>query len=738
MMRDITMGTDNKQHTKYYHHTTSKKGSVLLDATAAIYTCPMHFEVRQAESGECSICGMALEPELTSTKTQASPELIDFKKRFFIGLIFAILIMLLEMGSHFAEVSTLIAGTNNIYLQFILAIPVVLWSGAPFFIKAYKALHHKSLNMFSLISMGTGVAFIYSVMATLFPNSFPNKLRNLDGTVPVYFEAASVIIVLVLLGQILELKARERTGDAIKALLGLSPKSAKIITDNGDQAILIEQIGVGDYLRIRPGEKIPVDGIVQEGSTYIDESMITGESIPVCKTIGDFVIAGTMNANGTIAIKAEKVGSDTMLANIIKMVADAQRSRAPIQSLTDIVSGWFVPIVILIAILAFVLWMIFADVQGFSYGLIAAVSVLIIACPCALGLATPMSIMVGVGKGARSGILIKDAMSLEILEKIDTIILDKTGTLTEGKPMLSHLCVQDSKISENDLLRMAASLERHSEHPLALAIASAAKAKNINLLEIKEFKAITGKGVIGKIKNKKISLGNKALMDTLKIQVVSLLKKADEIRATGATVMFLAVEGKTLGFVAVNDPIKESTLPAINKLHKMNIQVAMLTGDNNVTAKSVATRLGIRDYAADVLPNDKARIVQEYKDKGCMVAMVGDGINDATALSSAHVSIAMGSGTDVAMESAGVILVKGDLLKCISAIELSRATMSNIRQNLFLAFVYNALGVPIAAGALYPFFGVLLSPIFAAVAMSLSSISIIGNALRLNLKRLDL
>lgn len=734
----MIMGTDNKQHTKCHHHTASKKNSTLPVTMTGIYTCPMHPEVRQEGEGECPICGMALEPELASAETQENPELIDFKKRFFIGLIFAIPIVLLEMGSHLVDISSFISDKNNIYVQFILATPVVLWSGAPFFIKAYKALHHKSLNMFSLISMGTGVAFIYSVIATLIPNIFPSTLKNLDGTVPVYFEAASVIIILVLLGQILELKARERTGGAIKALLGLSPKSAKIITENGDQDILIENIKVGDYLRIRPGEKIPIDGTVQEGSTHIDESMITGEPIPIAKNIGDFVIGGTINASGSIVIKAEKIGSDTMLANIIKMVADAQRSRAPIQRLADIISGWFVPVVILIAILAFVLWMLFSDSQGFSYGLIAAVSVLIIACPCALGLATPMSIMVGVGKGARGGILIKDAESLEILEKIDTIILDKTGTLTEGKPKLSHLYVHNSNISENDLLQMAASLERHSEHPLALAIIGAAKDKNINLLEIKEFKAITGMGVTGRIKNQKISLGNKSLMDSLQIPVDSLLKKADEIRATGATVMFLSDEDKALGFIAVNDPIKESTLPAIKKLNKMNMQIVMFTGDNNVTAKSVADKLGINDYRADVLPNDKARIVQEYKNKGCKVAMVGDGINDAPALSSAHVGIAMGSGTDVAMESAGVTLVKGDLLKCVSAIELSRATMSNIRQNLFLAFVYNALGVPIAAGALYPFLGILLSPIFAAAAMSLSSVSVIGNALRLNLKRIDL
>lgn len=733
----MIMGTDNKQNTKCHHHTGSKDVALSV-STTGIYICPMHPEVRQEGHGECPICGMALEPELVSAETQENPELIDFKKRFFIGLIFAIPIVLLEMGSHLIDISSFISDKNNICVQFILATPVVLWSGAPFFIKAYKALHHKSLNMFSLISMGTGAAFIYSVIATLLPNIFPNNLKNLDGTAPVYFEAASVIIILVLLGQILELKARERTGGAIKALLGLASKSAKIITKNGDQDILIENIKVGDFLRIRPGEKIPIDGTVQEGSTHIDESMITGEPIPVAKAIDDFVIGGTINASGSIVIKAEKVGSDTMLANIIKMVADAQRSRAPIQRLADIISGWFVPVVILIAVLAFVLWTMFAGSQGFSYGLIAAVSVLIIACPCALGLATPMSIMVGVGKGARGGILIKDAESLEILEKIDTIILDKTGTLTEGKPKLSHLYVHDSNISENDLLQMAASLERHSEHPLALAIIGAAKDKNINLLDIKEFKAITGMGVTGKIQNQKISLGNKSLMDSLQIHVDPLLKKAGEIRATGATVMFLSDEDKALGFIAVNDPIKESTLPAIKKLNKMNMQIVMLTGDNNVTAKSVADKLGINDYRADVLPNDKARIVQEYKNKGCMVAMVGDGINDAPALSSAHVGIAMGSGTDVAMESAGVTLVKGDLLKCVSAIELSRATMSNIRQNLFLAFVYNALGVPIAAGALYPFLGILLSPIFAAAAMSLSSVSVIGNALRLNLKRVDL
>lgn len=729
------MSIDNKQHTKCHHHTVSKKHSANPASMTGVSLCPMHPEVRQEGAGECPICGMALEPELASDETQENPELIDFKKRFFVGFIFAVPIVLLEMGSHFVDISFLISDKNNIYIQFILAIPVVLWSGAPFFIKAYKALHHKSLNMFSLISMGTGVAFIYSIIAALFPHIFPDSLRNLDGTAPVYFEAASVIVVLVLLGQILELKARERTGGAIKALLGLAPKNAKVITENGDQDILIENIKVGDLLRIRPGEKIPVDGSVNEGTTHVDESMITGEPIPAPKNINDLVIGGTINTNGSIIIKAEKIGSDTMLANVIKMVAEAQRSRAPIQRLVDSVSSWFVPAVIFVAILTFIMWMILSSHQGFSYGLIAAVSVLIIACPCALGLATPMSIMVGIGKGARNGILIKDAESLEILEKVDTIILDKTGTLTEGRPKLSHIYVHGSKISENELLQMAASLERHSEHPLSLAITDAAKDKNIKLLDTKNFKALTGKGITGQIKNQKISIGNKALMESLNISVDSLLKKADKMRATGATVLFLTDEKAVLGFIAVSDPIKDSSFSAIKQLQKMGMQIVMLTGDNNITAKSVADKLGIHDFRADILPEDKAKIVQEYKDNGHKVAMAGDGINDAPALSSAHVGIAMGSGTDVAIESSGITLVKGDLLRLVGAINLSHAVMNNIRQNLFLAFVYNACGVPIAAGLLYPFFGILLSPIFAAAAMSLSSVSVIGNALRLNLKQ---
>ncbi len=691
----------------------------------------MHPKIRKEGSGECPICGMALEPEVAINENQENLELVDFKKRFWVGLVFVMPIVLLEMGSHFVDVSFLISSKNNFYFQFILAIPVVLWSGKPFFIRAYKSLLQKSLNMFSLISMGTGVAFIYSVAAILIPATFPSSFQDSDGNVPVYFEAASVIIILVLLGQILELKARERTGGAIKALLGLAPRNAKIITKYGTKDILIEKIKVGDNLRIHPGEKIPIDGIVIEGRTHIDESMITGEPIPVLKVVDDFVIGGTINANGSIIIKAAKVGSDTMLASIIKMVAQAQRSRAPIQRLADVISRWFVPIVLFVAILAFISWIIFEPQQGFSYGLISAVSVLIIACPCALGLATPMSIMVGVGKGAKNGILIKDAESLEILEKVNTIIIDKTGTLTEGKPKLSKLYIHDSSRSEDDLLQLAASLEQNSEHPLAHAITSAAKEKNIDFLKVKEFKSITGKGVTGKINEQKISFGNKALMDSLKLSA-DLLQAADEIRATGATVMFLADEKMVLGFIAVGDPIKESTLLAIEQLQKMNIQIVMLTGDNNITAKSVAGKLGIQHFRSDVLPEDKAKIVKKYKDEGYIVAMAGDGINDAPALSSAHVGIAMGSGTDVAIESAGVTLVKGDLDRIVSAINLSHAVMSNIRQNLFLAFVYNASGVPIAAGILYPFFGILLSPIFAAAAMSLSCLSVISNALRLN------
>lgn len=725
---------DHAQHPKCHHDISHQKEETLT----GIYVCPMHPDIRQKGPGSCPICGMALEPELPPIDSQENPEFTDFKKRFVVGIVFATPIILLEMGGHFIDLSSLITEKTSIYLQLILSIPVVLWSGAPFFIKAYEAFHHKNLNMFSLISMGTGVAFIYSIIAALFPNIFPDPLKSSDGTIPVYFEATSVIIILVLLGQILELTAREKTGGAIKALLGLTPKNARIVTETGDQDILIDAIKVGDFLRIRPGEKIPIDGSIQEGETHIDESMITGEPIPVAKTIGDFVIGGTINANGSIVIKTEKVGSDTMLASIIKMVADAQRSRAPIQRLADTVSAWFVPTVIFVALFAFILWIMIAKTQGFSYGLIAAVSVLIIACPCALGLATPMSIMVGIGKGARNGILIKDAASLETLETIDTIILDKTGTLTEGKPKVSHVYAHDSQISETDLLQIAASLERHSEHPLAQALTDTAKDKDIKLLDLEEFNAIIGKGVTGKIKNQTLLFGNKALMDSFKISIDPLLKKADDIRKTGATVMFLANEENILGFVAVSDPIKESTIPALKELRKMKLRIIMLTGDNSVTAKSVADQLGIHQYRADVLPNDKAQIVQDYKDKGLRVAMVGDGINDAPALSTADVGIAMGSGSDIAMESAGVTLVKGDLRKCVSALKLSRATMGNIRQNLFLAFIYNVIGIPIAAGLLYPFFGILLSPIFAAAAMSLSSVSVIGNALLLNLKRIDL
>lgn len=728
----------NKEcHNHLLSEKTRNKSSSITTISTGIYTCPMHQEIKQEGPGECPICGMALEPEIASDELQKNPELIDFTRRFYVGLIFAIPIILLEMGGHFIDINSYISIKNNIYIQFILASPVVLWSGAPFFAKAYKALHHKNLNMFSLISMGTGVAYIYSIIAMLFPDIFPNSLKSSHGNIPVYFESATVIIALVLFGQILELKARAKTGTAIKSLLDLTPKNTKIITENGDEDILIENIKIGDNLRVKPGERIPVDGTILEGSTYIDESMITGESVAVAKNIHDFVIGGTINTNGAIIIKAEKAASDTMLAHIIQMVAKAQRSRAPIQRLADTISGLFVPAVIFIAIIAFILWIMLADQQGFSYGLIAAVSVLIIACPCALGLATPISIMVGVGKGASSGILIKDAMSLEILEKIDTIILDKTGTLTEGKPKLSKIFSCNSKISENDILQMAASLERSSEHPLAQSITNAAKDKNITLLEATEFKTITGKGVTGKIKNAIISLGNKALMDNLKIPVASLLEKADETRANGSTVMFLAKDKVALGFLAVSDPIKESTRSAINKLKQKNVQIIMLTGDNQITAKSVADQLNIDEYKADILPEDKAKIIQEYKDKGRIVAMAGDGINDAPALSSAHVGIAMGTGTDVAIESAGITLIKGDLLKLIDAIDLSRATINNIRQNLFLAFIYNAIGVPIAAGILYPFFGILLSPIFAAVAMSLSSVSVISNALRLNLKQFD-
>lgn len=702
-------------------------------AADAIYTCPMHPEIRQKGPGNCPICGMALEPVAGSGEESENPELTDFRRRFWVGLVLSLPLLVLEMGAHLFDLHLIGKSLSN-WIQFGFATPVVLWAGWPFFERGWNSIKARSLNMFTLVSMGTGVAWVYSVIATAMPGIFPEGFRH-DGAVPVYFEASAVIIVLVLLGQVLELKARERTGGAIKALLGLAPKTAKRIQGDKEEEIAIEAIALGDLLRIRPGEKVPVDGVVVEGHSHVDESMVTGEPMPIEKAEGAKVIGGTVNGNGSLIIKAEKIGADTMLAQIVQMVADAQRSQAPIQRVVDKVSAWFVPIVIAIAVIAFIAWTAFATAQGFSYGLIAAVSVLIIACPCALGLATPMSIMVGVGRCAKSGVLIKNAEALEIMEKVDTLVVDKTGTLTEGRPALTGV-VPAEGFTEEEVLRLAASLEQGSEHPLAEAIVRGAENKKLKLVKAEHFEAVTGKGVKGRIDGKDVALGNSKLMDDLGLDSNAMKDKADHYRAEGGTAMFMSIDGKLAGIIAVADPIKETTPQAIKDLHAAGLKIVMLTGDNETTARSVAEKLGIDEVHADVLPQDKSRIVSELRDNGAIIAMAGDGVNDAPALASAHVGIAMGTGTDVAMESAGVTLLRGDLNGIATAINLSRATMQNIRQNLFFAFIYNAAGVPIAAGVLYPFFGILLSPIIAAASMSLSSVSVVTNALRLNIKKI--
>lgn len=695
------------------------------------YTCPMHPEVRQQGPGNCPICGMALEPETITGEEGENPELADMRKRFWIGLALTLPVFALEMGAHVLNIHHYISGTASNWIQLALATPVVLWAGKPFFERGWQSLKTRNLNMFTLIAMGTGVAWLYSIVATLAPGIFPDAFRVNDGAVAVYFEAAAVITVLVLLGQVLELKAREQTGGAIRALLDLAPKTARRVNKNGeDEDVQLEDIHVGDLLRVRPGEKVPLDGVVTEGRSAVDESMVTGESMPVMKEIGGKVIGATMNQTGSFIMKAERIGKDTMLSQIVHMVSEAQRSRAPIQRLADIVAGWFVPAVILFAVLAFVAWMIFGPAPEFSYALIAAVSVLIIACPCALGLATPMSIMVGVGKGAQAGVLIKNAESLERMEKVDTLVIDKTGTLTMGKPTVTKIVASDG-FAEDDLLALSASLEQGSEHPLAHAIVMAAKDKGLDLSQAEDFDSPTGKGVIGKIKGQNVALGNVMLMEEKSIDVSALSVQADELRSDGATVIFVAVDGKATGLLAIADPIKESTPEAIKQLQEQGLRIVMLTGDNRRTAEAVAKTLGITEIEAEILPEDKGKIVKKLRDGGHIVAMAGDGTNDAPALAAADVGIAMGTGTDVAMESAGITLLKGDLIGIVRARKLSVATMSNIRQNLFFAFIYNTAGVPIAAGILYPFFGILLSPIIAAAAMSLSSVSVIANALRL-------
>ena len=697
----------------------------------AIYTCPMHPEVRQAGPGACPICGMALEPLTVTVDSGPNHELRDMTRRFWFGLVLALPVLVLEMGGHLTGLTMLLGQQRSNWIQLALATPVVLWAGWPFFVRGWQSLLTRNLNMFTLIAMGTGVAWAYSIFATLRPGLFPSAFRQMDGSVSVYFEAAAVITVLVLLGQVLELRARDQTSGAIKALLGLAPKTARRIGASGqDEDVQLEHIALDDLLRVRPGEKVPVDGEITEGHSSLDESMVTGESLPVAKTVGNKVIGGTLNASGSFAMRAEKIGSDTMLARIVQMVANAQRSRAPIQRLADQVSGWFVPLVILAAIITFIAWSMWGPEPRFAYGLVAAVAVLIIACPCALGLATPMSIMVGVGRGAQAGVLIRDAEALERMEKVDTLVVDKTGTLTEGKPSVVAIATIEGQ-DENEILRLAAAVEQASEHPLAQAIVKAAKERDLEIPKVMGFDAPSGKGAIGMVERKRIVIGNATFMAELKIDTDGLTTMADAMRSEGATSVFVTVNGKIAAAIGIADTVKPSTPQALAGLRDAGIRIVMLTGDNRITAEAIAKRLGITEVEADVLPDKKADVIAKLKSQGRIVAMAGDGVNDAPALAAADVGIAMGTGTDVAMESAGVTLLRGDLTGIVRGRNLSKAVMSNIRQNLIFAFIYNAAGVPIAAGVLYPVFGVLLSPMIAAAAMALSSVSVIGNALRL-------
>jgi Cu+-exporting ATPase len=702
----------------------------------AIYTCPMHPEVRQVGPGSCPICGMALEPATASLDAPPNAELADMTRRFWIGLVLALPAVVLEMGGHLVGGHGWVDQTLSNWVQLVFATPVVLWAGWPFFVRGWQSLMTRNLNMFTLIAMGTGVAYVYSVIGTVVPESFPATFRGHGGAVAVYFEAAAVITVLVLLGQVLELRAREATSGAIKALLELAPKTARRVGDDGaDHEVQIDSLVVGDKLRVRPGEEVPVDGVILEGRSSLDESLVTGESMPVSKEAGGKVIAGTLNQSGGFVMRADKVGRDTLLSQIVKMVAEAQRSRAPIQRLADQVAGWFVPVVIIIALIAFGVWAYFGPEPRMAFGLVAAVSVLIIACPCALGLATPMSIMVGVGRGAQAGVLIKNAEALERMEKIDTLVVDKTGTLTEGKPKIVSI-VPAAGFDENEILRLAASVERASEHPLADAIVRSAKERNLDLNKVEEFDSPTGKGAAGRVDGKSILLGNSNFLMSRGIETQSLNDDGERMRADGATVINIAVDGKLAGLFAIADPVKQSTPAALKALAEEGVKVIMLTGDNRTTANAVARTLGIAEVEAEVLPDQKSAVVARLQKTGRIVAMAGDGVNDAPALAAAEVGIAMGTGTDVAMESAGITLLKGDLNGIVRARKLSRATMGNIRQNLFFAFIYNAAGIPIAAGILYPTFGILLSPIIAAAAMALSSVSVVGNALRLRVARL--
>ncbi len=702
----------------------------------AIYTCPMHPQIHQLGHGSCPICGMALEPEVASLDAPPNPELADMTRRFWIGVVLALPVVVLAMSGHLADGRGLIGPTLSNWVQLAFATPAVLWAGWPLFVRGWQSLHSRNLNMFTLIAMGTGVAYGYSLIGTVAPDIFAAAFRGHDGAVAVYFEAAAMITVLVLLGQLLELRAREATSGAIKALLELAPKTARRIGDDGaDHEVEIESLQVGDRLRVRPGEKVPVDGVILEGRSALDESLVTGESMPVTKESGGKVIAGTLNQSGGFVMRADKVGRDTLLSQIVKMVAEAQRSRAPIQRLADRVAGWFVPTVIAVALVAFGAWACWGPEPRMAFGLVAAVSVLIIACPCALGLATPMSIMVGVGRGAQAGVLIRNAEALERMERVDTLVVDKTGTLTEGRPKVVAI-VAAAGFQDSEILRLAASVERASEHPLANAIVRSAKERKLDLREADGFDSPTGKGATARVGGSNVVIGNSSFLTSLGIDTASLHEPAERLRGDGATVIDIAVDGKLAGLFAIADPVKPSTPDALKALAAEGIRVIMLTGDNKTTANAVARQLGIAEVEAEVLPDQKSAVVAKLQKAGRIVAMAGDGVNDAPALAAADVGIAMGTGTDAAMESAGITLLKGDLGGIVRARRLSQATMGNIRQNLFFAFIYNAAGIPIAAGVLYPHFGILLSPIIAAAAMALSSVSVIGNALRLRVTRL--
>lgn len=726
-----------QQHHGHGHHHGAAPPAAGGGGNEVEYTCPMHPEIRRMGPGNCPICGMALEPVVAAGAAGGSAELRDMTRRFWIGLAFTVPVFILEMGGHVFDIGHLVGARTSSWIQLLFGTPVVLWAGWPFFVRGWQSLVNRSLNMFTLIALGTGAAWVYSMAGTLAPGLFPAELRGHDGAVAIYFEAAAVITVLVLLGQVLELRAREKTSGAIKALLDLAPRTAvRVRADGSDETVPIDTLQPGERLRVRPGEKVPVDGELVEGKGTVDESMVTGEPMPVPKAPGSKVTAGTINQTGGFVMRAEKVGADTLLSQIVHMVAAAQRSRAPIQRMADKVAAWFVPAVIAVALLTFGAWLLWGPDPAFSYALIAAVAVLIIACPCALGLATPMSIMVGVGRGAQHGVLIRDAEALERMEKVDTLVVDKTGTLTEGRPKVVHVEAAGG-FQADDLLQKLASVERASEHPLAMAVVQAAQERGLPLSDVTGFDSPVGKGVVGKVDGVDLASGAAKFLAEHGVDVAPLQAAAEEQRARSATVIFVAFGARLAGFVAIADPVKETTPAALKGLRQAGVRIVMLTGDGKTTAESVGRELGIEEVVAEVFPEDKANIVQRLRGEGRVVAMAGDGVNDAPALAAADVGIAMGTGTDVAMESSGVTLLKGDLMGIVRARRLSQATMRNMRQNLFLSFAYNVAGIPLAAGVLYPFFGLLLSPVVAAAAMALSSVSVIANALRLRTVEVD-